>query len=119
MSLPYHKNLISRAKELRKEMTPQERKLWYGFLNRYSARFQRQKTIDRFIVDFYCHQAKLVVEIDGAQHYTDEGTASDEERTAILEGYGLKVIRFTNREIDRRFYDVCQAIDNEVRKRIP
>ena len=118
MSLPYHKNLIPRAKELRREMTPQERKLWYGFLSRYDVRFQRQKTVDRFIVDFYCHKAKLVVELDGAQHHSDEGMGSDLERSSVLEQYGLKVIRFSNREVDRQFYQVCQRIDSEVQGRI-
>ena len=117
MSLPYDRRMIPKARELRMNMTAQERKLWYGFLSRYAVRFQRQKTIDRFIVDFYCHSAKLVVELDGSQHYSEEGIAYDRERSAVLEWYGLKVIRFSNRQVDREFYAVCQVIDEEVRRR--
>ena len=117
MSLPYDKRKIPKARQLRKNMTPQERKLWYGFLSSYAIRFQRQKTIDRFIVDFYCHKAKLIIELDGSQHYSDEGIAYDRERSAVLERYGLKVIRFSNRQVDREFYAVCQVIDEEVRRR--
>ena len=111
MSLPYDKRKIPKARQLRRNMTPQERKLWYGFLSSYAIRFQRQKTIDRFIVDFYCHKAKLIVELDGSQHYSDEGIAYDQERSAVLERYGLKVIRFSNRQVDWEFYAVCQVID--------
>ena len=96
-------------------MTPHERKLWYMFLKNYPFRFQRQKTIDHFIVDFYCHKAKLVIEIDGSQHYSEEGKAYDEERTAALESYGLKVLRFSNTDIDRNFSGVCEAIDLAVK----
>ena len=71
-----------------------------------------------FIVDFYCHQAKLVIELDGSQHYEEQGLAYDAERTAILEGYGLKVLRFSNTEIDRNFRGVCSYIDRQVKERV-
>ena len=119
MSLPYKKNLIPRAKELRREATPQENHLWYDFLRSYPVRFQRQKTIDRFIVDFYCHAAKLVIEIDGSQHYEPQGQAYDEERTAALAKYGLYVLRFSNREINTQFQAVCEMIDTAVKRRLP
>ena len=118
MSLPYHPKLISSAKKLRKEATAQENHLWYNFLRSYPVRFQRQKTIDRFIVDFYCHAAKLVVEIDGIQHYTEQGIAHDEERTNILLGYGLTVIRFSNQEINMDFSRVCQKIHQAVQEKL-
>ena len=111
MSLDYNKKMIPLARELRKNATPQEKHLWYDFLANYEVRFQRQKPIDNFIADFYCHQAKLIIELDGAQHFTEEGKLRDELRTEILERYGLKVIRFTNREIDTKFSAVCEAID--------
>ena len=111
MSLKYNGKNIGFAKNLRKNATPQEKHLWYDFLSKYKIRFQRQKAIDNFIADFYCHKAKLVVEIDGSQHYTDEGSARDEFRTDVLEGYDLKVIRFTNRQIDTNFQGVCEYID--------
>ena len=117
MSLPYKGKLIPRAKELRKNATRQEKNLWYGFLNSYPVRFQRQKSIDSFVADFYCHEAKLVVELDGSQHYEEAGIARDKERSAILEKYGLKVIRFSNLEVDRNFQGVCTTIDLAVKER--
>jgi len=118
MSLPYNRKLIQQARNLRKDATKQENHLWYDFLRTYPVRFQRQKTIDNFIADFYCYEAKLVVEVDGSHHFTEQGTEYDKERTAVLEGYDLKVIRFTNREIDTQFSSVCERIEIEVKKRI-
>ena len=118
MSLPYKQDLIPVAKELRKNMTPQENQLWYHFLRKYPVRFQRQKTIKSFIADFYCHKAKLIVEIDGSQHYTPEGLAYDKERSDVLKEYTLKVIRFSNFEINTNFDGVCEEIDRIVKERI-
>lgn len=115
MSLDYNKSNIVLARDLRKNATPQENHLWYDFLSKYSVRFQRQKAIDKFIADFYCHKAKLIVEIDGAQHYTKNGKKNDEFRTEILEGYNLKVIRLTNLQINTDFKGVCDYIDSVVR----
>ena len=111
MSLDYNKKNIVLAKQLRKNATPQENRLWYEFLSMYEVRFQRQKAIDDFIADFYCHKAKLIIEIDGCQHYTKDGEQKDTFRTQILEGYDLKVIRFTNRQINTNFRGVCEYID--------
>ena len=118
MSLNYNKKLIPRAQELRKNMTKQEKHLWYDFLCKYPIRFQRQKTIDNYIVDFYCHKAKLVIELDGSQHYTEDGLVYDNIRTDILERYDLEVIRFSNMDIDRNFTAVCETIDERVKQRI-
>ena len=118
MSLEYNKNLIPRAKELRKNATPQENELWYKFLRTYPIRFQRQKTIGQFIVDFYCHEAKLAIELDGSQHFTPEGITHDEARTAAIETTGVTVLRFTNREIDSQFKAVCAQIDAAVHARL-
>lgn len=118
MSLPYQEKLIPRAKELRKNATKQENHLWYDFLCHYPVRFQRQKTIDYFIADFYCHAAKLIIELDGAQHYDEQGLARDKERTAILSEYGVEVLRFSNSDIDHNFEGVCKVIDLTVRKRM-
>ena len=115
MSLNYNKKNITLAKNLRENATPQENHLWYDFLSKHKVRFQRQKAIDNFIADFYCHKVKLVIEIDGSQHYTEDGTKSDEFRTKILEGYDLKVIRFTNHQIDTNFHGVCKYIDDIVK----
>ena len=118
MSLPYQGKLIPRAKELRKEATKQENHLWYDFLKNYPVRFQRQKTIDYFIADFYCHAAKLIIELDGSQHYEEQGLERDKERTAILEQYGVMVLRFSNRDIERNFQGVCKTIELAVRERM-
>lgn len=111
MALDYNKKNIPLARVLRKNSTKQEKRLWYDFLAKYKIRFQRQKAIDNFIADFYCHKAKLIIEIDGSQHYTDKGSKRDEFRTKILEGYDLNVIRFTNYQIDTNFQGVCEYID--------
>ena len=115
MSLEYNKRNIPLAKGLRKRATPQERHLWYDFLSTYPIRFQRQKAIGDFIADFYCHQAKLVIEIDGSQHYTATGLRDDQFRTDILEKYDLRVIRFNNRQVNRNFAGVCEYIDVTVK----
>ena len=99
-------------------MTPWERKLWYCFLRGYEIRFQRQKPIDRFIVDFYCAKAGVIVELDGGGHYSAEQERKDNQRTRILESYGLQVIRFCNLDIDRNFYGVTTVIDETVKHRL-
>ena len=114
MPLIYNGKNIILAKNLRKKATPQEKHLWYDFLSTYKVRFQRQKAIDNFIADFYCCKAKLIIEIDGAQHRTASGKIKDELRTESLEGYDLTVVRFTNQQIDESFYEVCEFIDKTV-----
>ena len=118
MRLPYNKNLIPFAKSLRKNATPQENHLWYDFLRSYTLRFQRQKTIGQFIADFYCEKAKLVIELDGSQHFTPGGHTYDEARTAAIGTVGVEVLRFTNRDIDSEFRSVCTQIDTAVHERL-
>ena len=113
--LEYNKKNIALAKALRKNATAQERHLWYAFLSKYQPRFQRQKAIGDYIVDFYCHEAKLIIEIDGSQHFENEAMAKDCFRTERLEAYGLTVIRFTNRDINLNFSAVCEYIDHIVK----
>jgi very-short-patch-repair endonuclease len=96
-------------------MTPWERKLWYGFLRRYPVRFQRQKAIGCYIVDFYCAKAKLVIELDGGGHYSEQQTAKDETRTKALENMDLTVVRICNLDVDRYFDRVCEYIDMQVK----
>ena len=98
-------------------MTPWERKLWYCFLGKYPIRFYRQKPIGKYIVDFYCPKADLVIELDGGGHYNPEAMRDDQERTNCLERSGLKIIRFCNLDIDKNFAGVCSVIDTEVRYR--
>ena len=107
------------ARSLRKNMTRQEKHLWYDFLRDYPVKWYRQRSVDRFIVDFFCFKARLVIELDGSQHCTEDGIAYDSIRTDILEKYDLEVLRFTNIEIDRNFYGVCELIDRKVRERMP
>ena len=106
------------ARRLRKNMTAEERHLWFQFLQHYPIRFLRQKPIQGYIVDFYCAKARLVVEIDGSQHFDPAHKAYDAERTRRLMACGMKVLRFTNREIWTNFSGVQVVIDQEVRKRV-
>ena len=110
--------MLGTARRLRHEMTPQERKLWYEYLRTYPVKFYKQRIIESFIVDFYCAPARLVIEIDGSQHYTSQGKAYDAERSDILQQYGLQVLRFANNDIDRHFDAVCQQIHNIIQSRI-
>ena len=114
MPLPRNPRLSSLARALRKQMTKQEKHLWYDFLRTFPVQFNRQKVIDDFIVDFYCHSAHLVVELDGGQHFEPETFQKDIERTKQLNSLGLKVLRFTNNEVDHNFIDVCAAIQETV-----
>jgi very-short-patch-repair endonuclease len=108
--LPYNPDLVERARELRRNMTPAERQLW-EYLKHAPYRFLRQRPIDHFIVDFYCPALRLVIEVDGEQHYTEEGKAYDAERDTILQSYGLQVVRFHNEEVLRHFESVRQRIE--------
>ncbi|OUC14850.1 MAG: endonuclease [Alkalinema sp. CACIAM 70d] len=108
--LPYNPELVFPAKEMRKNPTPAEKKLWQEFLRDSEFRFLRQRPIDHFIVDFYCAKLGLVIEVDGSGHFTEQGKAHDQERTQILEGYGLTVVRFTNEEVLNDFENVRQTI---------
>ena len=107
------------ARQLRKNMTPWERKLWFLFLKDYPIRFQRQKCIDQYIVDFYCFQAKMVIELDGGGHYEPEQANKDKFRTRALEEHGFMILRFCNIDVDKNFYNVCSLINETVQSRIP
>ena len=110
MNGKHNKALTPIARKLRKDMTREERHLWYDFLREYPIRFLRQK------VDFYCAAAKLVVELDGSQHYEEKGIADDQTRTEFLQKYDLRVLRFANNDVMKNFEGVCTAIDREVRE---
>ncbi len=99
-------------------MTPQEKHLWYDFLRNYPVKIYKQRIIDGFIVDFYCHSAKLVIEIDGSQHYTPEGMSYDNSRSHLLRKRGLYILRFTNGDVDNYFDGVCYMIDKMIRDRV-
>ena len=116
--LPRNKKLKGFSRALRKNATPQENKLWYQMLRKYPMQFNRQRIIGNYIVDFYCDKAKLIVELDGSQHYEKTGQAKDTERDEFLKSQGLEILRFSNLEINKNFYEVCTVIDNTVKERI-
>ena len=118
MTIPKDNSQLETARQLRREMTPHERKLWFLFLRKYSIKIYKQRIIGRFIVDFYCASAKLVIEIDGSQHYEPQGMAYDAERSAFLSALGLEVLRFSNRDIDWDFRGVCEQIDITIQNRL-
>ena len=111
MDRKHNKNNVHIAKVLRKNMTKEERHLWYDFLKEYDTKFLRQKPIGNYIVDFYCAQAKLVIELDGSQHYKEINVEKDTERTKFLKQYGLTVIRIPNNRVTQNFSGVCEYID--------
>ena len=112
----HNEYLVPLAKQLRREMTKEERHLWYDFLRTYPVRFSRQKILGKYIADFYSAKAKLVIELDGSQHYEDSNTQHDAKRTAFLEDYGLTVIRIPNNEVNKNFEGVCAYIDAAVKQ---
>ena len=118
MSISKDYSQLENARRLRREMTPHERKLWYLFLRKYPVKIYKQRIIGRFIVDFYCASAKLVIEVDGSQHYEPQGIVYDEERSAFLSALDLAVLRFSNRDIDRDFRGVCERIDIAIQNRL-
>ena len=97
-------------------MTKEERHLWYDFLRSYPVRFLRQKVIDNYIADFYCHEARLIIELDGSQHYEEKGLLKDKIRTEKIESRNLTVIRIPNNEVNNNFRGVCEYIDSRVKE---
>lgn len=106
----YNKALKPYAQKLRREMTPEEKRLWYQFLNQLPCRAKRQQIIRTFIVDFYIPSARLVIEIDGSQHCEPDAQIRDQERDAALDRLGILVLRYSNSDINQRFRDVCEDI---------
>ncbi len=117
-ALKKNNQLLNIARILRRNMTRQEKHLWYDFLRYYPVKVYKQRIIDNFIADFYCHSARLVIELDGSQHYTTKGKTHDEARTEILERCGLYVLRFSNKDVDDNFDDVCRMIDRVINERM-
>ena len=106
----YNKILTQYSQKLRKDMTAMERKLWYEFLRNLPIRFKRQKPIGVYIVDFYCASAKLVIELDGSQHYYGETEKTDKVRDKYLSDLGLTVLRYSDSDVVKNFSGVCQDI---------
>ncbi len=105
-----HDFLRKRSREMRKEMTKEEAKLWYKCLRNFPMRVHRQRMFDPYIVDFYIAERRLAIEIDGTQHYLEDGKSHDEARDAYLNSIGVTVLRFGNNEVNKQFDSVCQAI---------
>jgi len=116
--LERNKNLTPLSQKLRKELTKEEALLWNAFLKKYSLQFRRQYVIGEYIADFYCHKAKLIVELDGSGHYEPENVQKDQIRTAYFRSLGLTVLRFTNLEVMRQFRSVCEKIDETIHKQM-
>ena len=116
MQSKHNRQLVPFAKQLRNNMTKEERHLWYDFLRTYPIRFSRQKVLGKYIADFYCAEARLVIELDGSQHYEIAHIVHDAERTAFLEDYGLRILRIPNNEVNRNFRSICDYIDDAVKQ---
>ena len=116
MERKHNTKLTCNAKALRKNMTKEERHLWYDFLRSYPVRFLRQKVIDNYIADFYCHEARLIIELDGSQHYEEKDLIKDKIRTEKIESRNLTVIRIPNNEINNNFRGICEYIDWKVKE---
>ena len=110
MHNPRNKNLTAFARELRKNMTKEERRLWFHFLRYCTPRFRRQEIIGNYIADFYCHQARLVVELDGSQHTDTKAISYDQPRTAYFHSLGIAVVRYYNNDVNHNFRSVCENI---------
>ena len=116
MDRKHNKSIVPIARTLRRNMTNEERHLWYDFLRTYEVKFTRQKVLGKYIADFYSAEAKLVIELDGSQHYEDAGMEKDAQRTAYLEKYGLKIVRIPNNQVNTHFREVCEYIDGIVKQ---
>ena len=114
----YNKKLKDRARDMRREMTSQEGVLWHGFLKRHPIKFLRQRIIGDYIVDFYCSSAKLIIEVDGSQHFEEKSRKYDSIRTGYFNSLGIEVVRFANDEIKHNFEAVCILIDSKAKERI-
>lgn len=110
--------LLNIARTLRRNLTNQEKHLWYDYLRYYPIKIYKQRIIDNYIVDFYCHKARLAIELDGSQHYSVDGKNNDGERTKNLEKYRIEVMRFSNFDVDEKFEGVCDLIDKRIKERV-
>lgn len=116
--IPRNKKLKQLSRNLRNNCTKEENHLWYDFLKNFSIQFYRQYIIGDYIVDFYCPKSKLIVELDGSQHFDEKALLYDTRRTDFFDTFGIKVIRFTNSDINNDFDGVCSAILEETEKRL-
>ena len=116
MERKHNSRLTNVARILRKNMTKEEKHLWYDFLRTYPIKFTRQKVLGKYVADFYSAKANIVIELDGSEHFTTNGEKYDSKRTKFLENYGIKVIRIPNTEINNNFESICNYIDEIITK---
>ena len=102
--------LLGHARALRKNMTKEERRLWYDFLRYCNPRFRRQEIISNYIIDFFCYDARLAIELDGSQHCEPDAVAYDQKRTQHLQSLGITLVRYSNLDIQNNFEGVCEHI---------
>ena len=114
MERKHNKMLTENAKILRNNMTKEEKHLWYDYLKKSPVRFSRQKVLGKYIADFYSAEAKIVIELDGIQHFEKENRIYDEKRTEFLEQYDLEIIRIPNSEINTNFEEICRYLDKKI-----
>lgn len=114
----YNRDLIRVAKNLRSNMTKEEKHLWYDYLKNYKVRFSRQKILGKYVADFYCAKANLVIELDGSQHYQEKELDYDKARTEYLSKFNIKVVRIPNNEVNKNFDGVCRYIDMTVQQNL-
>lgn len=114
---PRNDSLLEKARELRKNMTEEKKKLWFMFLRKHRLRFRRQEIIGNYIADFYCKERKIVIEVDGSQHYEHNADVYDKERTEYFEELGITVVRIMNSQVNKDFQNVClylnEILENE------
>ena len=108
--IPYNKNLVENARNLRKNMTPEEKHIWYDFLKKLPFNVRRQHNIENYIVDFYIAEKKIVIEIDGIQHTSQEHRENDQKRDFELSNWGITVLRYSNKDINSNF----RAVTNDI-----
>lgn len=118
MAKIYNDSLTSNARTLRRNMTKEEKHLWYDFLSTFPQKVVRQKVIGKYIADFYCASAQIVIELDGSQHYDDEGIEYDRKRTEYLNQLGIQVIRIPNNEVNGNFDGVCAYIETVLNAKV-
>ena len=99
-------------------MTDEEKHLWYDFLKKLPVTVNRQKVVGRYILDFYCASANIAIELDGSQHYSDEGKDSDKKRDVFLRDKGISVLRYSNADVNKRFDAVCRDILNQIKEKV-
>ena len=114
MAYKYNKKLITNAQVLRKNMTDEEKHLWYDFLKKIPITVNRQKNIDNYIIDFFISSKRIAIEIDGRQHNLEENAKADKKRDAFLNSLGITVLRYSNEDINKRFNIVCEDILNKL-----